>query len=74
MKYGFTTLWNITFAFVGPAWLVLVWMIWSSGQLKTPDEQMIYLALVIPGFVVIYLSGFIIERRHNKKQQRSEKA
>ncbi|ABL66017.1 hypothetical protein [Chlorobium phaeobacteroides] len=71
MKYGFTSLWNIMFAYVGPSWLLLVWMIWSSGQLKTPDDHMIYLAFVIPGFVVIYLSGFIIERWHNKKQQQS---
>lgn len=55
------------FLAVGPVWFVLVWMIWSSGQLKTEADQLLYFALIIPGFIVIYLSGFLIQKRHAKK-------
>jgi hypothetical protein len=65
----FSLLWNLTFLVVGPGWFVLAWMIWESGQLQTPTHQAIYLWVVIPGFLVIYLSGFFIERWHRKKQQ-----
>ncbi|MEE9904282.1 hypothetical protein [Chlorobium sp.] len=68
MKYTFTTLWNVTFLFVGPFWFMLAWMIWSSGQLQTLSDRMTYLAVVIPGFIVIYLSGFFIEGWHKKKK------
>ncbi|MBM3422997.1 MAG: hypothetical protein FJY09_07105 [Chlorobi bacterium] len=68
MKYTFTTLWNVTFLFVGPLWFMLAWMIWSSGQLQTVGDQMTYLAVVVPGFIVIYLSGFFIEGWHKKKK------
>jgi len=71
MKYSFIALWNITFVFVGPFWFVLAWMIWASGQLQTVGDKMTYLAVVIPGFLVIYLSGFFIERWHKKKKKAS---
>jgi len=68
MKYSFKRLWNTTFLFVGPAWYLLVWMIWSSGQLPTTGEQIPFLCVVIPGFLLIYCSGFFIEGWHKKKQ------
>lgn len=71
MKYSFTTLWNITFVFVGPLWFVLAWLIWASGQLQTVGDRMTYLAVVIPGFLCIYLSGFLIEGWHKKKKKKA---
>ncbi len=69
MNYSFKTLWNATFIVVGPAWALLAWMIWSSGQLRTPQHHALFLGLVIPGFFLIYLSGFLIRNRHAKKQR-----
>ena len=70
MKYSFATLWNLMFVFVGPLWFVLAWMIWVSGQLQTLGDRMTYLGVVIPGFLVIYLSGFLIEGWHKKKKEK----
>ncbi len=67
MNYSFKTLWNITFAFTGPVWALLAWMIWDSGQLKTPGDHALFLGLVVPGFMLIYFSGFLIRKRHAKK-------
>jgi hypothetical protein len=67
MNYSFKTLWNVMFLAVGPVWFLLVWMIWSSGQLKTANDHTLFLTLIIPGFIVIYLSGFLIQKRHAKK-------
>jgi hypothetical protein len=67
MNYSFKTLWNRMFLLTGPVWFVLVWMIWSSGQLKSAGDQQNFLGLVIPGFILIYLSGFMIQKRHAKK-------
>ena len=47
MKYSFKRLWNTTFLFVGPAWYVLVWMIWSSGQLQSISDKMTFLGTII---------------------------
>jgi len=69
MNYSFKTLWNAMFVFVGPLWFGLVWMIWSSGQLKTPYDHTIFLSLIIPGFILIYLMGFLIQKRHSRKMQ-----
>jgi len=69
MKYGFNRLWNITCLFVGSLWSVLVWMIWSSGQLHSSGEKISFLAVVIPGFLIIYGAGFFIEGWHKKKQE-----
>jgi hypothetical protein len=69
MKYSFKRLWNTTFLFVGPAWYLLVWMIWSSGQLTTISDKIAFLGVVIPGFLIIYGSGFFIEGWHKKKQE-----
>jgi hypothetical protein len=67
MNQSFKTLWNITFVVTGILWASLVLMIWTSGQLKTPQDQIIFLCVVIPAFVLIYLSGFLIAKRHTKK-------
>ena len=32
-------------------------------------DQQIFLGLIIPGFILIYLSGFMIQKRHAKKLQ-----
>jgi len=69
MNNSFKSLWNKMFLFVGPVWFLLVWMIWSSGQLKTAADQQIFLGLVIPGFILIYVSGFLIQKRHAKKME-----
>ena len=68
LSYSFKTLWNRTFFFVGPVWFVLVSFIWASGQLVTPQDKFIFLSIVIPGFVAIYFSGFLIEKWHKKKK------
>lgn len=67
MNERFTSLWNITFLVTGPLWAMLVWMIWTSGQLQTPADRQIFLWVVIPAFAFIYIFGFIIARRHFKK-------
>lgn len=69
MNNSFNSLWNKMFLFVGPVWFLLVWMIWSSGQLQTAADQQIFLTLVIPGFILIYVSGFLIQKRHAKKME-----
>jgi hypothetical protein len=69
MNYNFKSLWNKMFLIVGPVWFFLVWMIWSSGQIKSAADQQIFLGLVIPGFILIYVSGFLIQKRHAKKMQ-----
>ena len=69
MKYSFKRLWNTTFLFVGPVWCVLVWMIWSSGQLPAIGDKISFLGVVIPGFLLIYSSGFFIEGWHEKKKK-----
>jgi hypothetical protein len=69
MNHSFAKLWNITFLFVGPLWALFVWMIWTSGQLKTPQHEILFFSLVVPGFILIYLSGFLIAKRHAIKQK-----
>ncbi|NTW82882.1 MAG: hypothetical protein HGB36_05870 [Chlorobiaceae bacterium] len=69
MNQSFTKLWNITFLVVTPIWAVFFWMIWTSGQLKTPQNEIMFLCVVIPGFILIYLSGFLIAKRHAIKQR-----
>ena len=54
MKHSFKKLWNTTFLFVGPAWFVLVWLIWSSGQVQSTGDKLTFLGTVIPGFLIIY--------------------
>jgi hypothetical protein len=44
-------------------------MIWSSGQLTTISDKIAFLGVVIPGFLIIYGSGFFIEGWHKKKQE-----
>ncbi|MEI8185876.1 MAG: hypothetical protein WCG19_04175 [Chlorobiaceae bacterium] len=73
MKYSFKRLWNTTFLFVGPVWYVLVWVIWSSGQLQAIGDKMTFLGTIIPGFLIIYSAGFFIEGWHEKKQKRSNR-
>jgi hypothetical protein len=46
-------------------------MVWTSGQLKTPQHEILFFSVVIPGFILIYLSGFLIAKRHAIKQQSS---
>jgi hypothetical protein len=69
MNNSFTKLWNITFLVVTPIWAVFVWMIWTSGQLKNPQHELLFFSVVIPGFILIYLSGFLIAKRHALKQK-----
>lgn len=68
MNQSFAKLWNITFLVVGPLWALFVWMVWTSGQLRTPQQEILFFSVVIPGFIQIYLSGFLIAKRHARKQ------
>jgi hypothetical protein len=43
-------------------------MVWTSGQLRTPQQEILFFSVVIPGFILIYLSGFLIAKRHARKQ------
>lgn len=69
MNQSFTKLWNITFLVVGPLWALFVWMVWTSGQLETLQQETLFFSVVIPGFILIYLSGFLIAKRHARKQR-----
>ncbi|MEI6691949.1 MAG: hypothetical protein WCL43_04430 [Chlorobium sp.] len=71
MKYSFKKLWNTTFLFVGPIWYLLVWMIWSSGQVQNIADKMSFLGTVIPGFLLIYSAGFFIEGWHERKKKKN---
>lgn len=68
-NYTFKTLWNRAFIIIAPLWFLLVWMIWSTDQLQEPSEKLLFLAIVIPGFLMVYTSGFLIEKWHNNKSQ-----
>lgn len=68
MNQSFAKLWNITFLVVGPLWALFVWMVWTSGQLRTPQQEILFFSVVVPGFILIYLSGFLIAKRHARKQ------
>jgi hypothetical protein len=69
MNYSFKRLWNRAFLFVGPAWFLLVWIIWSSGQLITVADKITFIGIVIPGFLIVYSTGFFIEGWHEKKKR-----
>jgi hypothetical protein len=73
IHYSFTKLWTLTFLFIAPFWFILVWMIWSSGQLATDADRSVFVLFVVPGFLVIYLSGFLIEGWHKKKKAQSSR-
>ncbi|MEC9487299.1 MAG: hypothetical protein UMU76_07345 [Prosthecochloris sp.] len=69
LSYSFKTLWNRTFLVVGPVWFLLVYAIWSSGQLENLQDRLTFLGIVIPGFILTYVSGFLIEKWHKKKKK-----
>ncbi len=64
----FKGLWNKAVLFMGILWAALVFMIWESGQLVTSFDRQIFLAVVVIGFLIIYVSGFYVEARHRKKR------
>ncbi len=68
LKGSFKSLWNRAVLFVGGVWLVLVFLVWETNQLATALDRQIFLAVVVCGFLFTYLSGFVIEARHKKKQ------
>lgn len=72
MEFEFRKMWNMAFLYIGAGWFVLVWMIWSSGQLETMGDRVFFLLVVVPGFIAVYGSGFLIERWHLKKQARQK--
>ena len=63
----FKGLWNKAVLLMGALWAVLVFMIWESNQLATAADRQIFLTVVICGFLVVYVSGFLIEVRNRKK-------
>jgi hypothetical protein len=70
MNYSFKTLWNRAFYFISPLWCLLVWIIWSTDQLQDQADKIVFISIVIPGFFAVYVSGFLIEKWHNNKQQK----
>jgi len=68
LKGSFKSLWNRAVFFVGILWFVLVYLVWNSGQLETAADRSVFAAVVIAGFLLVYVSGFLIESRHRKKQ------
>ncbi len=64
---SFKGLWNKAVLFMGILFAVLVYMIWGSGQLHTPQDRVVFLSVVIIGFIAVYLSGFFVEAQHKKK-------
>lgn len=71
LSYSFKTLWNRTYFFVFPLWVVLVYFIWGSGQLATMQDQIVFFGIVVPGFMLTYISGFLIEKWHKNKKIRA---
>jgi len=65
---NFTSLWNRAVFGVGLGWLVLVFLIWQSGQLETSADRAVFAAVLVAGFLVTYIFGFILEARYNKKK------
>lgn len=65
---SFKGLWNKAVFFMGALWALLVFMIWESGQLVTSFDRQIFFAVVISGFLVVYVSGFFVEARNRKKK------
>lgn len=66
---SFTKLWNVAVFSVGLGWLVLVYLIWESGQLVTAADRLIYLVVITVGFLLIYAGGFLIESLHHRKKK-----
>ncbi len=65
---SFKGLWNKASLFMGVLWVALVYMIWESGQLHTLQDRVIFLSVVIIGFIAVYISGFLVEAQHKKKK------
>ncbi len=68
LKGTFKGLWNKAIFFMGALWFILVYMIWDSGQLVTAADRWIFMTVVLAGFLLVYVSGFLIESLHRKKQ------
>ena len=66
----FRGLWNKALLLMGALWALLVFMIWESNQLETAGDRLVFLTVVISGFLVIYFSGFVIEVFDRKKKTR----
>ncbi|AOS84618.1 hypothetical protein BIU88_11015 [Chlorobaculum limnaeum] len=66
---SFAKLWNIAVFSVGLGWLILVYIIWESGQLVAAIDRQIYLVVILAGFLLIYAGGFLIEGLHLKKNK-----
>ena len=64
----FKKLWNRSILLIGIIWAVLVFLIWETDQLVTAQDRWIFLTVVVFGFLLVYISGFVIEARHKKKQ------
>ena len=68
LKGSFKGLWNKAIFFMGVLWFILVYMIWDSGQLVTATDRQIFMTVVLVGFLLVYVFGFLIESLHKKKQ------
>ncbi|MBC8524845.1 MAG: hypothetical protein ISR54_00555 [Chlorobium phaeobacteroides] len=65
---SFKSLWNRAVFYVGLGWLVLIALIWNTDQLATSADRQIYIGVIAAGFLLVYVSGFIIEAMYKRKQ------
>ncbi len=65
---SFKGLWNKAVFYVGLGWLVLIIMIWNTDQLAGTDDRLIFLAVIVGGFLITYAFGFVIEAMYKRKQ------
>lgn len=68
LNSDFNGLWNRAALLMGALWAVLVFMIWETNQLETAGDRQVFLTVVIGGFLLTYVSGFVIATRNKKKK------
>jgi hypothetical protein len=64
LKGSFTELWNKAMIYTGSGWLVLVCMIWVSRHFIDSGERIVFVSVLVAGYVAVYILGFYIKRRH----------
>ncbi|ANT64023.1 hypothetical protein [Prosthecochloris sp. CIB 2401] len=65
---GFRELWNRAVFSVGLGWLVLIALVWQSGHLSDASEQLVFIVVLLAGFLATYGLGFAIEARFKRKR------
>jgi purine-cytosine permease-like protein len=67
LKGSFPELWNKAMIYTGSGWLVLVCMIWVSGHFTDNVERIVFVSVLLSGYIAVYMLGFYIRRRHSRK-------